>query len=134
LVFEGRRWTWAEVVTEMASWATWLNPLTTGGPPHVGVLLDNVPEYLFALGATMLSGSVLVGLNSTRRGGELAGDIGFTDCAVVLTDAGHRPLLEGLDLGSTQIVDIDDRPTPAAAGVMAVGNPSPDDLALLLFT
>jgi fatty-acyl-CoA synthase len=134
LVFEGRRWTWAEVVTEMASWATWLKPLTTGGPPHIGVLLDNVPEYLFALGATMLSGSVLVGLNSTRRGGELRGDIAFTDCAVVLTDAGHRPLLEGLDLGSTQIVDIDDRPTPAAAGVMAVGNPCPDDLALLLFT
>jgi fatty-acyl-CoA synthase len=133
LVFEGRRWTWAEVVSQMESWAAWLGRLTPGGPPHVGVLLDNVPEYLFALGASLLSGSVVVGLNATRRGDELAGDISFTDCAVVLTDAGHRPLLEGLDLGSARIVDVNEHPGATRADPW-IGDPSPDDLALLLFT
>jgi fatty-acyl-CoA synthase len=134
LVFEDRHWTWSEVVAEMSSWANWLSPLTASGPPHVGVLLDNVPEYLFALGASLLSGSVLVGLNSTRRGSELAGDIDHTDCAVILTDAEHRPLLEGLDLGSLHIVDINDHPPTSSTSDVGTGNPSPADLALLLFT
>ena len=134
LIFEGRSWTWAEMVAEMGSWATWLNPLIGDGPPHVGVLLDNVPEYLFALGATMLSGSVLVGLNSTRRGSELAGDINFSDCGVVLTDAEHRPLLQGLDLGSTRVLEIGEGPPSGTGHIVEPGSPSPDDLALLLFT
>ena len=65
---------------------------------HVGVLLDNVPEYVFLLGGAALSGRVVVGINPTRRGEELARDIRHTDCAVVLTDAAHAALLEGLDL------------------------------------
>jgi fatty-acyl-CoA synthase len=134
LIFEGQAWTWAEVVAEMAAWETWLTPLTREGPPHVGILLDNVPEYLFALGATLLSGSVLVGLNSTRRGSELAGDITFTDCGVILTDTDHRPLLEGLDLGSARVVDIDDRPPAPPTHPDGPGRPAPADLALLLFT
>jgi fatty-acyl-CoA synthase len=133
LVFEGRHWTWAEVVSHMESWAAWLRRLTPEGPPHIGVLLDNIPEYLFALGAAMLSGSVVVGLNATRRGAELAGDISFTDCAVVLTDAGHRPLLEGLDLGSARIVDVTEHPGATRADPWT-GGPAPDDVALLLFT
>ena len=44
------------------------------------------------------AGAVVVGINPTRRGEELARDIRHTDCAVVLTDAAHAPLLEGLDL------------------------------------
>ena len=44
-------------------------------PFHVGVLLDNVPEFWFALGAAALSGATLVGINPTRRGAELARDI-----------------------------------------------------------
>ena len=134
LVFEGECWTWAEVVAEMSARATWLREFTAGRPPHVGILLDNVPEYLFALGATILSGSVLVGLNSTRRGGELATDIIHTDCAVILTDAEHRPLLEGPDLSSTRIVEVDDPPSITGGKDPETFAPSPDDLALLLFT
>jgi len=134
LVFEGRCWTWAEVVAEMAARTGWLAVLDPDDPPHVGVLLDNVPEYLFALGAAMLSGSVVVGLNSTRRGDELARDIAFTDCGILLTDAAHRPLLTGLDLGRTRVVDIDDPPPVDRKGTTRSAGPSPDDLALLLFT
>ena len=134
LVFEGQTWTWAEMVAEMSARSTWLRTFTAGRPPHVGVLLDNVPGFLFTLGATILSGSVLVGLNSTRRGDELAGDIAHTDCAVIVTDAEHAPLLAGLDLGSTRVVDVDDAPAAVDLDDPAGVSPAPDDLALLLFT
>ena len=83
-----RTWTWAEVVAESGARAAVLDELGLGLPGHhVGVLLDNVPEYVFLLGAAALSGSVVVGVNPTRRGEELARDVRHTDCAVVLTDA-----------------------------------------------
>ena len=134
LVFEGESWTWAEVVSEMSARAAWLRSLTAGRPPHVGVLLDNVPGFLFTLGATMMTGSVLVGLNSTRRGAELAADIRHTDCAVIVTDAEHASLLDGLDLGGASVVDVDDAPAPSGADDPGPSAPSPDDLGLLLFT
>lgn len=133
LVFEGRTWAWSELVAEMARFGGWLRSLTGEGPPHVGVLLDNLPAYLFALGGTLLTGSVLVGLNSTRRGAELATDVTHTDCRVVLTDSTNRPLLAGLDLGGARVVDIGD--VPASAPDLPAGPaPEPEDLALLLFT
>ncbi len=134
LVFEGRTWTWTEVVAEMATWGAWLKSLTGEGPPHVGVLLDNRPEYLFALGGTLLTGSVLIGLNSTRRGNELATDVSHTDCSIVLTDADNRSLLAGLDLGRARVVDIDDLPATGADPLAGQRTPAPEDLALLLFT
>jgi fatty-acyl-CoA synthase len=92
-----RQWSWAEVVQESCTRAAQLDDLGVFGR-HVGVFLDNVPEYVFLLGGAALSGRVVVGINPTRRGEELARDIRHTDCAVVLTDAEHAELLEGLDL------------------------------------
>ena len=97
LVTHEQRWTWAEVVQECCERAAQLDDLGVFGR-HVGVLLDNVPEYVFLLGGAALSGRIVVGINPTRRGEELARDIRHTDCAVVLTDAAHVDLLEGLDL------------------------------------
>ena len=97
LVTASQAWTWAEVVQECADRVAQLDGLGLVGR-HVGVLLDNVPEYVFLLGAAALSGRVVVGINPTRRGEELARDIRHTDCAVVLTDAVHAELLEGLQL------------------------------------
>jgi fatty-acyl-CoA synthase len=99
LRFEGEQWTWAEVVDECALRAALLADLRIAGPYHVGVLLDNVPEFLFLLGAAALGGSTIVGINSTRRGDELARDIRHTDCQLVVTDSAHAGLLDGLDLG-----------------------------------
>lgn len=132
LIFEGRTWTWAELVADMARWGAWLRSLTGEGPPHVGILLDNLPEYLFALGGALLTGSVVVGLNSTRRGTELATDVTHTDCRVVLTDAANRPLLAGLELGGARVVDIGE--VPEAAPTVPSARPAAEDLALLLFT
>jgi len=107
LVVDGGAWTWRAVVAESARWSAALATLRpTAGPFHVGVLLGNRPEYLWALLGAARIGAVLVGINETRRGDELARDIRHTDCVIVLTDAAHAPLLAGLDLGDTAVVDI----------------------------
>ena len=63
-------------------------------PPHIAVLLDNVPEYLFALGGAAVAGAAVVGLNHTRQGEHLRRDVEHTDCQVVLTEERHLPLLD----------------------------------------
>ena len=74
-------------------------------PVHVGVLLGNTPEFLNQMAAAGLGGYVLCGLNTTRRGAALAADVRKADCQVVVTDAEHRPLLDGVDLGGVRVLD-----------------------------
>src|SRR4051794_27705397 len=48
LLFEDERHTWADVVRESRRRAALTRRLLTARrPPHIGVLLDNVPEYVF---------------------------------------------------------------------------------------
>ena len=69
-------------------------PRPADAPFHVGVLLDNVPEFFFTLCGAALAGATVVGINPTRRGAELARDIAHTDCAFVLDGVGSpRALL-----------------------------------------
>ncbi len=99
LRFEGDEWTWREVVAEAKKRATLLQRARRDGPFHVGVLLENTPEYLFLLAGAALCGAVVVGINPTRRGEQLAEDIRKTDCQLVVTDSTMRHLLDGLDVG-----------------------------------
>jgi fatty-acyl-CoA synthase len=126
--FEDRSWTWDEYVQTCAQRAAYLlDRLPPGKPPHVGVLLDNTPEYLMWLGATALTGTVLVGINPTRRGGELARDITHTDCQIVVTEERHRSLLDGLDLGDAHNnVIVVDEPTSVAVLDPYAGAPIPE--------
>lgn len=94
-----RSWTWDEVVRESAARAAWADELRTEGPFHIGVLLDNVPEYVFWLGAAALGGAAVVGINPTRRGAELEREVRHTDCQLIVTDASGLALLDGLDIG-----------------------------------
>src|SRR5688572_4072786 len=108
--FEDDSWSWAEYSRGCATRAAYLlAELDRSVPPHVGVLLDNTPEMVMWLGAAALTGDVIVGINPTRRGAELARDITHTDCQLVVTEAGHRDLLEGLDLGAAngRVLDAD---------------------------
>ncbi len=73
IIVDDHSWTWREVVTESERWAGALEALRPAtGPFHVGVLLGNLPEYLFALFGAARIGAVTVGINETRRGAELA--------------------------------------------------------------
>jgi fatty-acyl-CoA synthase len=132
-------WTWRQVVEESAAWAMWMGRIRRDGPFHVGVLLDNVPQYLFLLGAAALSGATIVGVNPTRRGTELAADIRHTDCQVLVTDGAQRPLIDGLDTGVEpgRVFVIDDPQLMAdvrTPGPLPDQLPAPGELYLLLFT
>jgi len=78
-----------------------LEELRREGPFHVGVLLDNVAEYLFLLGGAALAGATIVGINPTRRGEELATDIRHSDCQFIVTEQAHAATIAGLDIGLT---------------------------------
>ncbi|TMK54426.1 MAG: acyl-CoA synthetase [Actinobacteria bacterium] len=93
--FDDRVWTHAEFVGEAHRWANLFHARKPKGRAlHVGVLLDNTPDYLFALAGAALSGSAIVGVNPTRRGEHLLRDIEHTDCGLVITEPCHAPLLE----------------------------------------
>ena len=113
LAFEEEVWTWPEYIAECAARAHLVaglldHALPDGGPRHVGVLLENTPEMAMLLGAGAIGGHVTVGVNATRRGEALAADIRRSDCALVLTDATLRPLLDGIDLGGVEVIDTAD--------------------------
>jgi len=98
LLFEDRCWSWREYVRACVARAHLLLELRAEGPFHVGVLLDNVPEYPMLLGAAALAGAALVGINPTRRGAELERDVRHSDARILATEERHAPELAGLDL------------------------------------
>jgi len=141
VVFEGRQWTWREVVTESRRRAALLAAQRVDGPFHVGVLLENTPEYVFLLAGAALAGATVVGINPTRRGDEMARDIRHTDCQLLVTDAANRDDLEGLDIGVAAdrvLVDdskryrllVDEHEAAPLPGEL----PGLDDQFLLIFT
>lgn len=142
LLFKDRRWTWAEVVQECADRAAALSSVPP--PPdrqlHVGVLLENVPDYVFWIGAAAVSGAVTVGLNASRRGAELARDIRHADVDLVITESRLAHLLDGdHGLPSARILDIDDPGyaaflAPYLGAALPAALPAPEDTAFLLFS
>ncbi|MHB8670355.1 MAG: AMP-binding protein [Acidimicrobiales bacterium] len=109
VLFGDRVWTHGEYVAECRRFAgLFLERLPAGRPPHVGVLLDNTPDYLFALGGAALAGAVVVGLNHTRRDEHLLRDASHTDVGLVLTEPRHRrlldPVLDGLGLQPSRLL------------------------------
>src|SRR5579859_1124248 len=60
LRFEDDEWSYADLAVAAAARAALVR-----GRPHVGVLLDNVPEFAFWLAAAAVGRSVVVGVNPT---------------------------------------------------------------------
>ncbi|MFJ8139374.1 long-chain-fatty-acid--CoA ligase [Streptomyces sp. NPDC096013] len=114
--------------------------LPPGAPPHIGVLLDNTPEYPLWLSAAALAGAAVAGINPTRRGPELARDILHTECRVLVTERTHLPLLESLQLPDVEVLVTDTQPyadllTPYAdAQPDAFSRATPEGRVLLYFT
>jgi fatty-acyl-CoA synthase len=141
LLFEDLALSWDEVVQASAERAAMALALRRHGPFHVGVLLENVPEYLFWLGGAALAGATIVGINPTRRGAELARDIRHTDSQLIVTDGAGRAVLDDLelDLDPERLLAIDsDRYRSQLDGVRGAPLPErpqdPATLLLLVFT
>jgi fatty-acyl-CoA synthase len=142
LLFEDQRWSWRELVAEAATRSAFLQRLRPRERPwHVGVLLENTPEYVFLIAGAALCGATVVGINPTRRGAELAGDVRGTDCAMIVTDHAYGGLLDGVDHGVAHILDASSSEyadllatrSGAAAEATAEGL-DPRSTLLLLFT
>ncbi|WP_029107240.1 AMP-binding protein [Mycobacterium sp. URHD0025] len=140
-----RDWTWDEVVAESAARGALAQAARAGWPVqepfHIGVLLDNVPDFVFWLGGAALVGATVVGINPTRGAAELAAEIRLADCQLIVTDTHGAARLRSLDTGlpSQRILVVDEPEYTEAvdaarvAPAMAPGV-SADSLMLLLFT
>ena len=159
LRFADRVWTHAEYVAECHRFANLFlerRPAGASRGTHVGVLLDNTPDYVFALGGAALAGATVVGLNHTRRDEHLLRDVQHTDCDLVVTEPRHLALLGPITKGLPEVLvsrrvpdtdppdtetdvapqlgaDLDDAlraVAPTDAGI----EPGPDTLWSLIFT
>ncbi|MER6598676.1 AMP-binding protein [Streptomyces parvus] len=116
--------------------------LPRGGEPHLGVLLDNTPEFPLWLSAAALAGAAVAGINPTRRGPELARDILHTEAAVLITERAHLPLLADLELPGVRVLVTDTEAYAALLAPYAGARPGdarlapvgPDSRMLLYFT
>jgi len=102
LAFGDESWTYAEFLAESERFANLFRSRLTARAEdkkrgvHVGVLLDNTPEYLFAFGGAALAGAAIVGLNHTRREQHLLRDIQHSDCDLLVTEPKHLALLDSI--------------------------------------
>jgi fatty-acyl-CoA synthase len=141
LRFEDASWTWKEVVEAAACRAAFFRAHAPADAPfHVGVLLDNTPEFWFALCGAALAGATVVGINPTRRGAELARDIAHTDCAFVLTETAHLELFGAAGTSAAGGLHVVDGPhwretlAPFAGAAPPTADVSPADTFMLIFT
>ncbi|PSM43776.1 acyl-CoA synthetase [Streptomyces dioscori] len=137
---EGRALTHHEVAAGAAARAAlFAELLSPRAEPHIGVLLDNTPEFPLWLGAAALAGAAVAGINPTRRGPELARDILHTECRVLITERTHLPLLDGLELPGVRVLVTDtqayeDLLAPYADARPEPGPATPRSRYLLYFT
>ena len=139
VLFGDEQQTWREHMRGAETRAAALLALADRDRPiHVGVLLGNSPEFLSQMAAAGLGGYVLCGINTTRRGNALAADIRRADCQIVVTDADHRHLLDGVDLGDVRVLDAsgDDwqRRVDSAGPMTPYSEAGPLDTFMLIFT
>jgi fatty-acyl-CoA synthase len=92
-------WTWRDLVAASLDRAALMLAHRPDGPFHVGVLLENTPEYVAWIYGAAFAGATVVGINPTRRGPALRDDIRHTDCGLIVTDRNHHSLVSELDLG-----------------------------------
>src|SRR5262249_57715597 len=79
ILFEDEVVSYRELVAAAAARAALLAEARRGGPFHVGVLLENVPEYLYWIAGAALAGAAGVGINPTPPGAGVPHDVPPTD-------------------------------------------------------
>ena len=142
VVFDDRTWTHAEFVGACRRWAAVFRRWQRSGTPfHIGVLMDNIPEYLFALGGAALCGATLVGLNPTRQGEHLARDANHVDLCALVVEPKYLELIDPiraqLDVPVIQTLGIDFDTELASVQADEVAATEDPDLAttwVLVFT
>ncbi|HQV56955.1 MAG TPA: AMP-binding protein, partial [Ilumatobacteraceae bacterium] len=103
--FEDQTISYRDFVSQAKAVAAYINQrVDRSKPPHIGVLLENTPDYLLWIAGAAFARAVIVGINPTRRGAELERDLGHTDCQFVVTDHAQADLLPR----SAELLCVDD--------------------------
>src|SRR5947209_9454844 len=78
VLFEDETISYRAFIAEAARRAALLRDARREGPFHVGVLLENVPEYLYWIGGAALAGAALGGFQPAPPGSQPAPDARHT--------------------------------------------------------
>ncbi len=99
MYFEDERLTFGDYLSWCIRYANMFLKVKAEKKPdcfNVGVLMQNYPEFMIALGACALAGATLSGINTGQKGLMLARDIDFTDCMLLITDNMFLPEVEAV--------------------------------------
>jgi long-chain acyl-CoA synthetase len=87
LVYEDRRWTYAEAHREVAAVAGLLAAQGVGPGDRVAIAMRNYPEWMLSYWATVSMGATVVGMNAWWTGPEMAYGIQDAEPKVMICDA-----------------------------------------------
>ncbi len=87
LFFENQWWSGNGLFAESACRANYLKAYSGNDPVNVGLLMDNIPEHVFWIGACALAGATIAFLNSTRKGEDLARDVSHSECGFLVVES-----------------------------------------------
>ena len=124
--FGDETWTHAALAAEASRWANLflsqrtVRPADDGRPLHVGVLMDNTPDYLFALAGGRVRRRHPRRPEPHEGGRPPRCDISHTDIDLVVTEPGRIDGLAGVDLADRRVL-VSHRFSSSTAG-------GPDDL------
>jgi len=142
LIFEGRTWTYAELMQDIDRLAGLLRKLGVEKGTRVAFLGLNQPAFLIGMFATARLGGVFVPLNFRLTGPELSMIVNDCGAQTVIADEQHRALIDGirgelgdvknfLTLGAADGWQSLDQPAdPIAEGVRVES----DDPAIIMYT
>ena len=96
LAYRDRRYTWAEVNQHANRYAAWFAAHGVSARDVVAIVMDNRPEFLFALHGLSKLGAIGALVNTQLVGAALAHAIGVSGAKRVLASAEHAPHVEAL--------------------------------------
>jgi fatty-acyl-CoA synthase len=96
IAFENRTLNYAQMQQRIEQLAGRLDRLGVRRGDRVAFLGINQPMLLFALFATARLGAIFVPLNFRLTGSEVAANVGDADASVLIADAQHRSLIDGV--------------------------------------
>ncbi|MFT3802684.1 MAG: long-chain fatty acid--CoA ligase [Burkholderiaceae bacterium] len=143
LVFEGRTWTYAQLMQDIDRFAGLLRERGVERGTRVAFLGLNQPTFLIGLFAVARLGATFVPLNFRLTGPELS--LIINDCAAhtLIVDAAHRPIIDGVrgELASVRqyltvgdAVDGWQSAEAKAAPIDRGATVDPDDPAIIMYT
>ena len=94
--FQDIKATYEEFYRRSVQFANLFLQMKQDGPFHVGLLMENYPEFIYSFGGCAFSGAVLVGVNYTQLGEQLARNVNHVECQLLLTEPKYIPAIQGV--------------------------------------